>query len=632
MVPFQGSLQGPTSAFVTKLNATGSGLVYSTYLGSITEGHAIAVDPAGAAYITGKVDVFSGGSVPVTPGAVLDTPAGSFATKVAANGSLGYSTYLPISGGSAIAVDPAGHAYVAGSPGGRGNVWIRKLNPTGTAFLYSAMIGGSGSFAGTFETAGGIALDAEGNAYVTGSTASPDFPTTPGAFKQSGPGSLGTTGIGAFVTKLGPTGSRLYSTLLAGDRGEEAFGIAVDLAGHAYVTGYTLSSNFPTTPGAFQTTRRGGQDAFVTKFKPDGSGLVYSTLLNGRFEAGSAFAASSSARGIAVDPTGSAHVAGSTRSGDFPATADAFQPTLTGAAGTDAFLTKLNTTGSGLLYSSYLGGSGVSGQRDEALAIALDVLGDAYITGWTNASVGFPTTPLGFLSPFQKLNAGGSDAFVTKFSTGTPTVFSISTILPSAGGDTGTVSAVIHGTAIAQGATARLMRAGQPEIGGGPAAVGTDGRNIAATFDLTGKAPGPWDVVVTNPDRVSVTLAGAFTTEEGRVPEVCVDVVGRDAIMLGRAQPFYIVYGNRGDVDAFGSIVVTGIPQSAKWELGLDPPLLNGAPIPWGQISTQVEINGQIVLSLPFSVVSPGFVDVVKLLLTSNTFERFELAVLWVGQ
>ncbi len=517
-------------------------------------------------------------------------------------------------------MDSAGQAYVAGHIQG-GGAEVRKLNSTGTAFLYSASIRGSGR-----EFASGIAIDAQGSVYVAGSTTSTDFPTTAGAFKQSGPGSLGTTGIGAFVTKLGPTGTPAYSTLLAGDRGEEAFGIAVDVAGHAYVTGYTLSSNFPTTPGAFQTARRGGQDAFVTKLKPDGSGLAYSTLLGGP-----GGGASSTGRGIAVDGTGSAHVTGATGAGEFPTTPDALQPPLGTGQGSDVFLTKLNASGSALLYSTYLGGADFIGQVDEGHAIALDLIGDAYITGRTNASVDFPTTPGGFFTPFQRLNAGGSDAFGAKFSTGTPTVFSISTILPSAGGDTGTVSAVIHGTVIAQGATVKLTRPGQEDILGDPVAAAADGRTVSATFNLLGKARGAWDVVVTNPSGASITLPGAFLIEEGRAAQVWVDIVGRNTAFVGRPQTFYILIGNRSNTDMNGTPLVRVTPRDGDIEVPV-PPSFAGAEALWNRLLLPLATAEEVGALLPAMAVPPGTTEVVRIWLTVHTIEAFTIRAEWNGR
>ena len=235
---------------------------------------------------------------------------------------------------------------------------------------YSTYLGGT-----SLTACSGIAVDSAGDAYVTGTTYSTDFPTTAGAFQTS----LGGGGNGdAFVTKLNPTGTALvYSTYLSGTNYDGCNGIAVDTAGNAYVTGDTTSTDFPTTTGAFQTTYRGGGDAFVTKLNSTGTALVYSTFLGGTNGDGGL--------GIAVDTAGNAYVTGDTTSTDFPTTTGAFQTTYRG--GGDAFVTKLNPTGTALVYSTYLGGTG----DDVGFGIAVDTAGNAYVTGDTR-STDFPTT------------------------------------------------------------------------------------------------------------------------------------------------------------------------------------------------------------------------------------------------
>jgi hypothetical protein len=262
------------------------------------------------------------------------------------------------------------------------------------ALFYSTYLGGTGG-----DTGAAIAVDAAGNAYVTGVTDSSDFPTTTGAFQTTFSGGINGD---AYVTTLNPAGSAVvYSTYLGGSGDENGVGIAVDAAGNAYVTGFTNSSNFPTTTGAFQTTFSGLDDAFVTKLNPTGSVLVYSTYLGGSggYDHGN---------GIAVDAAGNAYVTGQTvpytiYSSNFPTTTWAFQTTLGG--GYDAFVTKLNPTGSALVYSTYLGGN----DNDQGFGIAVDAAGNAYVTGYTNSS-DFPTTT----GAFQTTLGGGNDAFVAK--------------------------------------------------------------------------------------------------------------------------------------------------------------------------------------------------------------------------
>ncbi len=401
----------PAGAFVTKLNPTGSGLVYSTYLGGSGGdiGLGIALGSAGTAYVTGAT---SSTNFPTTPGAFQTTLNGTsdaFVTKLNATGSaLVYSTYLGGSSddeGDGIAVDSADNAYVTGltfsanfptTPGalqisaGGATIFVTKLNAAGSALVYSTYLGGS---AGGGEAH--VAVDLDGNAYVSGATGSTNFPTTPGAFQTTLSGSND-----VFVTKLNPTGSALvYSTYLGGSGFEVPRGAVVDSAGNVYVTGWTNSTDFPTTPGAFQITSGGDIDAFVTKLNPTGSALVYSTYLGGSGSEGSEGFL------IAVDSADNAYVTGETTSTNFPTTPGAFQTTLSGS--NDAFVTKLNPTGSALVYSTYLGGSSFEGSE----GIAVDFAGNAYVTGLT-LSTDFPTTS----GAFQTTLNGPSDAFIARIS------------------------------------------------------------------------------------------------------------------------------------------------------------------------------------------------------------------------
>ncbi len=280
---------------------------------------------------------------------------------------------------------------------------MTKLNATGSAPVYSTYLGGnSDELTAPLLAIGGIAVDGFGNAYVTGDTASTNFPTTAGAFQTTFGG-----GADAFVTKLNSTGSALvYSTYLGGNSGDDAGGIAVDGSGNAYVTGSTASTNFPTTAGAFQTSVGGSfSDAFVTKLNSTGSAVVYSTYLGGGNQ--------DNGLGIAVDGFGNAYVTGLTFSTNFPTTAGAFQTTFGGGM-TDAFVTKLNCTGSALVYSTYLGGN----STDLAGGIAVDGSGNAYVTGGTG-STNFPTTAGAFQAtppPFFRFFPGAG--FVAKFALG----------------------------------------------------------------------------------------------------------------------------------------------------------------------------------------------------------------------
>jgi hypothetical protein len=248
--------------------------------------------------------------------------------------------------------------------------------------VYSTYLGGSGTDFGT-----GIAVDSSGNAYVTGFTQSTNFPTmNPLQATYGG-------GYDAFVAEINPTGSALvYSTYLGGSGDDFGRGIAVDSSGNAYVIGNTLSTDFPTM-NPLQPANAGDGDAFVAQLNPTGSALVYSTYLGG--------SGYDSGLGIAADSSGNALVTGYTLSINFP-TMNPLQPA--NAGGYDAFVAQLNPSGSALVYSTYLGGSG----DDLGYGIAVDSSGNAYVTGSTQ-STNFPT-----MNPFQPANAGSGDAFVAK--------------------------------------------------------------------------------------------------------------------------------------------------------------------------------------------------------------------------
>ncbi len=463
------------NVFITKFNSKGSALVYSTYLGGTTQDEApgtyagdvatgIAIDAAGDAYVTGYTSAYN---FPVTSNAYqkvnkASMPGGSgevgnnaFASKLNPTGSaLIYSTYFGGSGGfsengnefygetpAGIAIDAAGNAYVAGSTGspdlpitsnafqkvnnagsGAFNFFITKFNSTGSGLIYSTYLGGSGVDDGreiNADTAGGITIDPAGDAYVTGTAYSRDFPVTANAYQKVNRsfytpkyGAAGTNGV---ITELNPTGSALvYSTYLGGSYWDGGRSIALDAPGNAYVTGFTQSPDFPTTPGVFQkmigSGGGSGANAFVTKFNPNGSALIYSTFLGGsRFD---------SANGIALDAFGSAYVTGDATSLNFPVTPDAFRkvnhaPNANGAYTGNAFVSKLDPTGSMLIYSSYLGGSAgiVVDYGDTGNGIAVDAFGNAYLTG-TTCSSDFPLAG----ASFQAVNKGaGCTAFFSKF-------------------------------------------------------------------------------------------------------------------------------------------------------------------------------------------------------------------------
>ncbi len=323
-------------------------------------GASIAVDGAGNAYVTGYTNSTDFPTANALQNAFAGGNADAFVLKLNAGGSaLVYSTYLGGGNdrpdmGTAIAADAEGNAYVAGftnSPDfptakplqpfrGPTDAFVTKISPNGSALIYSTHLGGRAD-----DEAMGIAVDSAGSAYVTGHTESPDFPTTPGAFSTSCTAIDAKLPVGdicsggdAFVSKLSPDGSALvYSTYLNGSRFEVGRSIAVDAAGNAYVTGFTSSADFPTVDPVQKRFGGGDYDAFVVKLNPSGSALTYSSYLGGGGEDGG--------YGVAVDGAGNAYVTGITNSPDFPATGGLrHRPARASATATSAFIAKITDT------------------------------------------------------------------------------------------------------------------------------------------------------------------------------------------------------------------------------------------------------------------------------------------------
>jgi hypothetical protein len=391
-------VQGHWRCFVAKLNSAGNSVLYTTFIGADDSalGFAIAVDAAGSAYVAGA----GGVGFPTTAGAVQKTDGSAFVTRLSPAGNvLLYSTRLGGSGGeiaSSIAIR-GGNAYVTGftystdfrkgalppvqsSLGGDADAFVVRLSPNGGNLLYSTYLGGSAYDGGT-----SIAIDAAGNAYVTGSTRSSNFPIL-NALQPTTAG-----GSDAFVAKLSVIGALVYSTYLGGSGDDEGAGIALDGARNAYVTGYTTSTNFPTML-AQQSGPGSTRQAFVSKVNPFGAALVYSTYLGG--------ASQSHASSIAVDAGGNAYVAGVAASAGLPVKAP-IQSAFGG--GHDAFVAQLNLAGA-VTFASYVGGV----ELESAHHIALDGLGSAFVVGTTFSSTPFqPFDPTWVSSP-------NADAFVAR--------------------------------------------------------------------------------------------------------------------------------------------------------------------------------------------------------------------------
>ena len=386
-------------------------LSYSTYLGGGGQdsARAMAVEAAGYAYIAGytdSTDFPSATPLQIKSGGGVD----AFVAKLSpAGNALVYCTYL---GGGwddrafSLATDASGSVYVAGwtyspnfpvtpgarqrSLGGGRDAFVSKLNPAGNGLVYSTYLGGGGH-----DSANALAVDTAGYAYVAGDTYSSGFPVS-NAFQ----GSIGGQQDG-FAAKLNPAGSALlWSTYLGGNGDDRANALALDASGNLHITGGTFSTNFPTSQ-ALRPTNAGGQDAFVTKLAADGQTLVYSTYLGG---SGGSVTANEAGAAIQVDTAGSAYIAGVTSSLNFPL-ANAFQSAL-GGGGVDAFVARLNPTGSELVYSTYLGGTGA----DYATAASLAPSGALAVAGYTLSS-NFPV-----VTALQAARSGGYDGFVTRFS------------------------------------------------------------------------------------------------------------------------------------------------------------------------------------------------------------------------
>ena len=434
-------------------------LAYSTYLGGNGNdlATAIAIDSTGSAYVTGYT---TSTNFPVSPGAYQSTCGGgtcsatnidAFVTKMNSTGTaILYSTYLGGTGkdyGYGIAVDASGDAFIGGTTFsadfpvttgalqthcggnscGSGDGFVTELNTTGSGLVYSTYLGGSNT-----NQLNAIALDNAGNAYVTGYTKATNFPVTPGVF-QPRCSSCTATFVDGYVAKLNSSGSALvYATYLGGNNADVPYAIAIDASGNAYITGYTYSTNFPTTVGAFQNTSNAPTAGFVSKVNPTATGLAYSTYLGG--SATGTDACPACATTIAVDATGNAYVAGLTWETNFPTTTGAYQVSY-GGGFHDAFVTKLNTTGTGVVYSTYIGGSG----DDGATSLVVDASGTAYIKGNT-FSTNFPTTPGALKNTLSGTNS--SDAFVVILNPA-GSALNYSTYLGGSGSEYGSATAMI---------------------------------------------------------------------------------------------------------------------------------------------------------------------------------------------
>lgn len=399
-------------------------VTFATYLGGSDQdaGKGVATDGAGNVYVAGETHSVD---FPTTSGTFQTTHKSgpgfeSFVSKFSPAGVLIYSTYIdgtaggPDTRAGGIAVDASGDAVIAGvtvttnyptTPGAfettpfNSGSWgtLTKLNPSGSGLVYSTYVGDS-VWPFPFGDAPriGVALDAGGAAYVVLTTAATDFPVSTGTLQTTAPG-----GDNVVVAKFSASGTLDDATYLGGNGDDEARSIAVDASGDAFVEGITTSTDFPATPGALQTTIHGSQNLFVAKLNPTASALVYASYLGG---SGSEESENDDSGGIAIDTAGDAFVTAGTNSKDFPVTPGAFQATNKSLCSFNAIVSEFNPSGSALVYSTYVGGSGC----DFGRAITL-VNGLAIVTGDTSSSdfpMANPTQP--------KYGGGNDDAFITE--------------------------------------------------------------------------------------------------------------------------------------------------------------------------------------------------------------------------
>jgi hypothetical protein len=409
--------QNHSEAFVAHIASDGVTFLYMVTLGGNgdTEARAIAIDSAGNAYVTGETrasdfPVHNALHATCSLNTTRECSGDAFLTKLNPDGTIAFSTYLGGSGedgANAIALDASENIYIAGATfstdfpvfkplqstsSGDGDAFIAKIAGDGSRVLYATYLGGRGA-----DEARGIAVDAAGNAYVTGETQSADFPTVKAIQAFCKLDASKKCNGEAFVAKLSPDGASLsYSTYLGGSGGDAGNAIAVDTSGNAYVTGATSSADFP-LQNAFQAASLGARAAFVTKIAAGGASLGSSTYLGG----------STSDQGLAmfVDGAGNIFVSGETKSAAFPLAApvqSACRLDRNGICSGDAFVAVFDPSGSHLAFGTYLGGSAT----DQARGIAVDSKGAVYLAGATTS----PDFPFAKAAQFPRTATGTAAA------------------------------------------------------------------------------------------------------------------------------------------------------------------------------------------------------------------------------
>jgi sugar lactone lactonase YvrE len=648
----QGSSGGAYDAFVTKLNASGCALIYSTYLGGSVDdlGLGIAVDSAGSAYVAG---VTASSNFPTTPGAFQTTGgilngggySDAFVTKLDPSGALVYSTYL---GGTdtdyaeAIAVDPTGSVYVTGQTSSFAGdfpvtpnaflttaawgqyAFVTKLNTTGSALVYSTYLGGSGYLGGlAVQEGAAIAVDSAGSAYVTGDTEAGDFPVTNGSY-QTFPG-VDTGGfmiLNAFVTKLASDGSSLvYSTFLGGGgdvNGTAGTGIALGSTGSAVVTGFTDSLSFPTTSGVLQRSNHGGVDAFVAALNPSGSALSYSTYLGG--------AGDDAGYGLTLDSAGSIYLVGSTSSSNFPTTSafqtnfagqgingcaefQWFRPTFSLLAPScgDTFVVKVAPGATQLVYSSYLGGA----DDDVGLGIAVDSAGSAYLAGGT-ASSNFPITP-GVFQSSLRAPYPNTNAFIAKISSAlgpaaalSPTALDFGSQVVGVTSAPQTVTLTNSGTADLTISTVALTGADASDFAisadtcSGATVTPSSTCAVSVTFSPT--ATGPRTGTLTVTDDASNSPQTVSLTGTGIQPSIAISSVSPSSVTLVQGGGAQVVTANLTRTGYTGSVSLS----TSTLPTGVTATITQPGTGNSGSISLQAASNATLVSNQTITITASG--------------------------
>lgn len=718
------SINGAVEAFVTKLNPTGSALVFSTYLGGpgFDYGHGIAFDSDGNIYITG-------GAGPEWPTTVQAFQPGfvccheeAFITKLRPDGTeILYSTYLggrDAEFGLAIAVDPAQNAYITGYTesafdfpvrnalqptygGGVSDAFVARIPTINAPFAFAldrfdeengaapassftnfsnwSVVRGRVDLVSDFETGKGLFINLDGRPpqstlietkallSLSPKTYRLRFDLQP--INLGGEGSTRTLtvrlgsffnetfsgsnlpvtsfsrtiirdiqvpaqtsarlsfeysdnqGFGAYLDNISlfeKTGGE-YVTFLGGGgdesriEGSLSSGIKVDSAGNAYVTGWTSSPDFPKV-NPLQASLAGGKDVFVSKLNASGNGLVYSTYLGGSGD--------DSGNDLAIDSLGTVLVVGNTTSTNFPVR-NAIQPNFGGEAqfSGDAFAAKLTTSGTSLVYSTYLGGQA----SDVAEGVAVDASGSALLIGFTGGD--FP-----IVNSIQP-RGGNSDAFFLKIpsvlGTGVPALFDFT---PTTVGNSGIVTLQIRGENLdGLSASVKLVR-GPNEIRA--LKVKIKGSSlITAIFDLTGAAAGQWDMVIELSDGHTQRLANAVTINPSSAnapPRIWIDLIGTRTARAGTKQSYIVVVGNGGNADAFQVPVWIRIPKAVlpTITIPLDhPPDPESGPIDWNTVPQQVETDSDSITPILIPYLPANSTRTIPLEVTTQGMQTFNVEV-----